>query len=152
VSVDPGAIEVGKPFPDFTVADTGGHALTTKGSLSGKPTIIWFTTSYCVPCQPGAQQVAKLDDQLGGDAFNVLVVFVDPIETPPVLRNWREQFGNPDWIVALDQNNTFARAVDLRALDTKFLLDAQGELEDVNYVQVDSAYLTLLEQAIQGTR
>lgn len=151
VSIDPGAIKIGKPFPGFSVADAGGRVLTTKGSLSGKPTIIWFTTSYCVPCQVGAAPVARLDDQLGGKAFNVLMVFVDPSEQPSALESWREQFGNPDWIVTLDRGNTFARAVELRALDTKMLLDPSGVLEDVNLYPVDTAYLTLLEQAIQGT-
>jgi thiol-disulfide isomerase/thioredoxin len=145
VIIDRGAIKVGKPFPEFSVTDVDGR-LVTKDSLGGKPTIIWFTTSYCIPCQVGARAVARLDDQLGG-AFNVLVMFVDPSEGRAALTSWRERFGRPDWIVALDRNDTFARAVHLRALDTKFLLDAQGDLQDVNLYPVDPAYLALLQQA-----
>lgn len=151
VSIDPGALQTGKPFPGFSVEDAGGRVLTTKGSLSGKPTLIWFTTSYCIPCQEGAIPVARLDDRLGGNALNVLVVFVDPTEPPSALESWRQQFGNADWIVTLDQDNTFARAVELQYLDTKLLLDADGVLKDVNAYRADAAYLTLLEQAIQGT-
>ncbi|MBI3648642.1 MAG: TlpA family protein disulfide reductase [Actinobacteria bacterium] len=150
VSVDAGAIRIGKPFPAFSVTDVDGRVVT-KDSLSGKPTIIWFTTSYCLPCQEGAKLVSRLDDQLGGNAFNVLVMFVDTTEGPAALRGWREKFARPDWIVALDQNDTFARAVSLRALDTKFLLNGRGVLEDVNDVQADPAYLSLLQQAVQGT-
>jgi thiol-disulfide isomerase/thioredoxin len=146
VIIDRGAIEVGKPFPAFSFTDIDGR-LVTKDSLSGKPTFIWFTTSYCIPCQQGAASVARLDDRLGGDAFNVVVVFVDPSEGRAALTSWRERFGRSDWLVALDPNDTFARAVHLRALDTKFLLDAQGDLQDVNLYPVDPAYLALLQQA-----
>lgn len=149
VSIGPGTIQQGKPFPAFSVASVDS-GVVTKDSLGGKPTIIWFTTSYCLPCQLGAREVAKLADQLGGNAFNVLVMFVDPSERASALTNWREQFARPDWIVALDQNDTFARAVSLRVLDTKFLLNARGVLEDVNYVQADSAYVALLQKVIRG--
>jgi len=146
VSVERGEIRVGEPFPAFSVTDVDGRVVTGD-SLRGKPTIIWFTTSYCIPCQQGAIPVARLDDRLGGDAFNVLVMFVDPSEGPAALTSWRERFGRPDWIVALDRNDTFARAVHLRALDTKLLLDARGDLQDVNLYPVDPAYLALLQQA-----
>ncbi len=149
VSIGSGTIQQGKPFPAFSVASVDS-GVVTKDSLGGKPTIIWFTTSYCLPCQLGAQEVAKFDDQLGGNAFNVLVMFVDPSDRPSALLSWREKFARPDWIIALDQNDTFARAVNLLALDTKFLLDAQGRLVDVNTVQADSAYLALLQKVTRG--
>lgn len=152
IAIDRGQIKSGSPFPGFSVTDADGRVLATQGSLSGKPTIIWFTTSYCLPCQVGAEQVARLDDELGGKAFNVLVVFVDPSEQPSVLESWREQFGRPDWMVALDRDNTLARAVQLQYLDTKLLLDAGGVLEDVNAYQVDDTYLALLRRTVQGSQ
>jgi thiol-disulfide isomerase/thioredoxin len=120
--------------------------------LSGKPTIIWFTTSYCLPCQVGAEEVARLDDELGGKAFNVLVAFVDPTEPPAVLQTWREQFGRPDWIVSIDRGTAFAEALGVVALDTKFLLDAGGVLEDGNAYQVDDTYLALLRRTVQASK
>lgn len=149
VSVGPGSIEVGRPFPGFSVTAVDGRVVSGS-SLGGKPTIIWFTTSYCLPCQAGARQVAQLDDQLGGNAFNVLVMFVDPKEAPAALTSWREQFGRPDWSVALDQNDTFASAVGLRYLDTKLLLGPDGTLENVNLNPVDPDYLGLLQKAVRG--
>ncbi|MGQ0668680.1 MAG: TlpA family protein disulfide reductase [Actinomycetota bacterium] len=148
VTVDPGAIRAGRPFPGFSVTDVDGRVVTMD-SLSGKPTIIWFTTSYCIPCQIGAQEVARLDDQLGGDAFNVLVMFVDTAESPAALLGWREDFANPDWIVALDSGNTFAEAVQLRVLDTKLLLSDRGVLEDVDVNVADASYLALVRQAVK---
>lgn len=150
VSIDPGRIEVGKVFPGFSVTDVDGRVVT-RDSLAGTPTIIWFTTSYCLPCQAGAVQVARLDDQLGGSALNVLVMFVDPGEGAQALTSWRDRFGNPDWMVALDRDGTLANAVGLRFLDTKLLLGPDGSLRDVNTAPVDPAYLTLLRGAVRGS-
>lgn len=49
--------------------------------------------------------MSRLDDELGGNAFNVPVVFVDPRETEEDLISWRSRFANPDWIVAFDNFN-----------------------------------------------
>jgi thiol-disulfide isomerase/thioredoxin len=152
IGIDRGQLNLGKLFPGFTVTDANGRVLATRGSLSGKPTIIWFTTSYCLPCQVGAEEVARLDDELGGNAFNVLVAFVDPTEPPAVLRTWREQFGRSDWIVSIDRGTAFAQAVGVVALDTKLLLDAGGVLEDVNAYQVDDTYLDLLRRTVEASK
>jgi hypothetical protein len=124
-----------------------GEKLTNQ-SLEGRPAIVWFTTSYCVPCQVGATLVADLDDDLGGDAFDVLVVFVDPREPTSVLKSWRREFANNDWLVALDSDQELTNAVALRFLDTKFLLDQDGAVEDIDVEQADRDYLDLLRQEV----
>lgn len=113
------AVEAGAPFPDFRLTEASGETLTND-SLRGKPSIVWFTTSYCVPCRVGAALIADLDDELGGDAFDVLVVFVDPGEPTSVLKAWRQEFADDDWMVALDASQELTKAVGLRFLDTKF--------------------------------
>ncbi len=140
--------EVGQPFPDFTVTDIDGRVVSRE-SLQGKPVLIWFTTSYCVPCQVGATQVAKLDDELGGGAFQVLVIFVDPQDPPSALRAWRDQFGRNDWLMAFDTN--LARTVQLRALDTKYLLDDKGVLQNVDVKIADDGYLRVIRSVVEGT-
>ncbi|MDQ3767398.1 MAG: TlpA family protein disulfide reductase, partial [Actinomycetota bacterium] len=132
------AVEEGNPFPTFSLTEADGRTLTND-SLEGKPSIVWFTTSYCIPCQQGAALVAKLDDELGGDAFDVLVVFVDPGEPTSALTDWRDRFANDDWMVALD-DGTLSQKVGLRYLDSKFQLDAGGTIRNVDVVQADDNY------------
>lgn len=141
------AVEVGAPFPEFRLTEASGETLTNE-SLKAKPSIVWFTTSYCVPCQVGAAIVADLDDDLGGDAFDVLVVFVDPNESTSVLKSWRREFANDDWMVALDSDQKLTESVGLRFLDTKFLLDQGGAIESIDFEQADDGYLDLLRQKV----
>lgn len=147
-SIEESAIAVGGVFPDFRFTEASGQVLT-RASLRGKPSIVWFTTTYCVPCQIGARVVSRLDDELGGKAFSVLVVFVDPGETVSDLTSWRAQFGNPDWLVALDTDLALAEAVELRFLDSKFLLDKNGRIENIDFNIADERYLGLIRQAVE---
>ena len=142
-----GAPAVGKRFVDFRLTEVDGRRLTVS-SLAGKPSIVWFTTSYCVPCQVGARVVARLDDQLGGKAFNVLVVFVDPQEQSSALRGWRERYANEDWLVALDGDVALATAVRLAALDTKYLLDPGGVVRNIDYAVAGDDYVRLIRKEV----
>lgn len=139
--------EEGKLFPEFLVTDADDRKLT-RASLKGKPSVVWFTTSYCVPCQVGAREVSQLDDELGGDKFDVLVVFVDPNEPTSALESWKESFANGDWLVALDKDNTLANVVRLRQLDTKFLLNQAGVIQNVDLDIADNDYLDLIREHV----
>jgi len=141
------AVEEGNPFPHFSLTEADGRTLTND-SLKGKPSIVWFTTSYCIPCQQGAALVSRLDDELGGEAFDVLVVFVDPNEPMSALTSWRGEFANEDWIVALDDGNDLSEKVGLRFLDSKFLLGENGTIVNIDVAQADNRYLELVREEV----
>ena len=141
---------VGDRFAAFRLAEVDGRSLTL-ASLEGKPAIVWFTTSYCVPCQVGARAVARLDDELGGKRFNVLVVFVDPQESRSALTGWRERYANPDWLVALDSDAALANDVRLVSLDTKFLLDENGTVRNIDYAVAGDDYVRLIRKEVDAT-
>jgi len=144
-------LEDGTPFPQFSLIDVDGIA-ATPASLSGKPSIVWFTTSWCVPCQIGAKVVAELDAELGGDAFNVVVIFVDPRENDDDLRRWKAKFAAADWQVAFDdQSDPLATKIGLKYLDSKYLLDANGILLDQDFRIADDAYLEIIRRAVEGS-
>lgn len=145
-----GALTVGASFPDFTVTEVDGRTVTSE-SLKGKASIVWFTTSWCVPCQIGAKEVARLDNELGGKAFEVLVVFVDPRETDADLVNWRKQFANSDWMVAFDNELTnLAKRINLKFLDSKFILDKNGVIKNIDFKIADENYLNTIREIIKA--
>lgn len=146
------SIKLGGAFLDFEVTEVAGRKIT-KESLQGKPAIVWFTTSWCVPCQIGAKRVVLLDDELGGNAFNVLVIFVDPRESESDLINWRNRFGNEDWMVAfdnfVDESRSLSAKVGLRYLDSKFLLDSNGIIKNIDFAIADEKYLTIIREVVK---
>ena len=136
-------VVIGKEFPTFSVIDVDGKSIANQ-ALKGKPTIIWFTTTWCTPCQIGAKKVAELNKELD-NPLNVLVFFVDPRESENDLRKWRDSYAGPDWKLAF--NNGLAEKIGIKFLDSKYLLDKDGVILDFNTQIVDDQYLNLLRSA-----
>jgi thiol-disulfide isomerase/thioredoxin len=127
---------VGDLAPDFRLIDIGGQTIT-RAELAGGPALLWFTTSYCVPCQEGAVALKRVLARTGTeDEIRMVMVFVDPGEPAKDLEWWKERFGAPDWSYALA---TRAMVTDYRLqyLDTKYLLDGDGIIRAADFLPLD---------------
>lgn len=137
---------VGAVAPNFQLIDPVKGNIT-KDNFLGKPLFIFFTTTWCTPCQIGAQNLAKYDDEHGGNAFNVLIVFVDDKETNNQFLDWKKQFGRDDWYVAkgIDMANNYQ----VQFLDTKYVFDKDGtikwiDVKPLEYSSIDPVLSPLL--------
>lgn len=141
---------IGATSPDFQLTDISGKNFR-KSDLLGKPVILWFTASYCIPCQIGAKEVKRLDDDMGvgGNTFDVVMIFIDPRETVDDLRWWKENFGNPDWYIAFGNEQIIAD-YKIRYLDTQYLLDKSGVIKNVANSNVGyERYKNLIQPLLQ---
>lgn len=131
-------LQVGNSAPGFSLIDPEKGTIT-KQTFAGKPILIFFTTTWCTPCQIGAQNLARFDDETGGNAFNVLIVFVDPRENDPQYLEWREKYGRSDWYVA--ESEQMPQEYEVQYLDTKYVFDSNGIIKwvDVNPLEYSKA-------------
>jgi len=136
----------GDVAPDFSLNDPQNGKIT-KETFSGKPIFIFFTTTWCTPCQIGAQNLATYDRETGNDAFNVLIVFVDERETNMQFIEWKKRFGMDDWYVA--EGIEMAEKYKVKYLDTKYVLDKNGiirwiDLKPLSYSTIEPVLGPLL--------
>jgi thiol-disulfide isomerase/thioredoxin len=139
-------LQIGAVAPDFQLRDPVKGTIT-KENFIGKPLFIFFTATWCTPCQIGAQNLAMYDDEHGGSAFNVLIVFIDDKETDNQFIDWKKQFGRDDWYVAkgIDTANNYH----VQFLDTKYVFDKDGiikwiDVKPLEYSSIDPALSHLL--------
>lgn len=138
-------LQIGNTAPDFSLADPQKGQIK-KQTFAGKPLFIFFTATYCTPCQIGAQNLAKYYDKTGG-AFNVLIVFVDDRETDSQFIDWKNKFGKDDWYIAkgVEMANTYQ----VQYLDTKYVFDKDGiirwvDIKPLEYSFIDPVMRSLL--------
>ena len=143
-----GPAEVGQPIPDFRLTTVDGSQVTPD-ELRGGDAILWFTTTYCVPCQIGAVKYRSLDDELGDRAPTMLFVFLDPQEPASALQEFRTKFGLPEWQMAMDTDQLAQRA-GVQVLDTKIFVDETGVVRDIDTAPVDDAYLVDVRRLATG--
>jgi hypothetical protein len=140
---EPGAAK-GTAFPDFTVQDADGVTIS-RSALTGKPTLVWFAVSSC-PDVDGLHRIARLDEETGGHALRILMVFLDQRSPSAMLAAWRDAFGRPDWLIAPDRDGAVSAAAGVRMPETKILLDAHATIVDQTSSLADDTYLGLLRQ------
>jgi thiol-disulfide isomerase/thioredoxin len=140
----PQGLQVGNSAPDFTLVDPV-KGTVTKQTFAGKPLFVFFTTTWCTPCQIGAQNLARYDDETGGSAFNVLIVFVDPRESDQQYLDWKGKYGRDDWYVA--EGVDMATEYKVRYLDTKYVFDREGK---IMWVDLNPLEYSKAKQVLEG--
>jgi Redoxin len=134
----------GTAFPDVTLADADGVTISTS-SLRGKPTLVWFAVSSC-PDVEGLHRVARLDEETGGHALQIVMVFLDQRAPSSMLAAWRNAFARPDGLIAPDRDGAVSTAAGVRMPETKMLLDEHTTIVDQTSSLVDDTYLSRLRQ------
>jgi len=129
---------VGDRPPDFEMTGINGETVS-RASLLGGPSLLWFTTSYCLPCAEGALRLQDVLDKIGSpaDELEVVIIFVDGGDPPAALEDWQNRYGRPEWTIAYS-TGSMIRDFRLAYLDTKYLVGRDGVIDVADFVPLQT--------------
>lgn len=144
----PGAIVVGREAPDFVarLIDGGSFSLSAR---RGTPVLILFTASWCAPCIPEVNKMAQLHEVYGARGLEQLVLSIDPQDTDAEFDGLRRKTRGGNLLWGLDVNQRALRGYQIRAVDTKVLVDRDGRIA---FISIGPTAYETLEQAVARTQ
>ena len=120
-----GDIDLGKPGPDFQLADPAG-AIVTLADFRGKPVMVNFWATWCVPCRKETPDLVALQTEWGTTAQ---IVGVNYYESPDTVLAFASEF-SMNYPLPLDRNGEVTGSYKLTGLPESFFLDGQGVVRD----------------------
>lgn len=118
-----------RPLPSIDIKDVRGNPFnTSKITNDGKPVIISFWATWCKPCIKELTTIADVySDWQEETGVKLYAVSIDDArsssQVAPLVngKNW-------DYIVLLDQNGDFKRAMNVGPIPQTFLINDKGEI------------------------
>lgn len=114
--------------PDFTLALLGSSESFHLAAQKHKATLIMFTASWCADCIPEIPKLAQLYKEQMAQGLNVLVVDLDPTESDTDFLGFKARAGGAEHFWARDKDGTLTRAYNVRATDTKVMIDRNQQI------------------------
>lgn len=129
---------VGGQAPDGTFTTLSGQAVRV-ASLRGKPTLLWFVSTWCSSCQAGTQAMAQDLGRLKAAGVRVeeVELYQDLGQSGPPMGQFAKTlagaaYGSPGWTFGVS-SAALTRAYDPQSyLDIYYLLNARGQVSYVN--------------------
>jgi peroxiredoxin len=124
--------QLGSPAPAFTLKTLDGRTVSLE-SYRGKTLIVNVWATWCPPCRLETPDLLKAYAQLHGAGVEFLGV--DDTEQAPIVRAFVADKSLP-YPQAIDADNAFSNAYDIRYFPTTFVIDPQGVLRARDIDQV----------------
>ncbi len=134
--------------PAFCLTDTTGTERAL-AALNGRPVLVHFFATWCEPCREELPALRRLVERSGDRDLAVIAISV--AEVPIRVRRFMEE--TPvNFPILLDQDRAVAKAWDVSALPTTFILDATHKPRLAVEREYDWDRLDLAKLATQLTR
>jgi thiol-disulfide isomerase/thioredoxin len=129
---------LGQPAPDGTFTTLEGQTVHVE-SLVGRPTLLWFVSTWCSSCQAGTPVMAQNLRRLSADGVRIdeIELYADLGQPGPSMAQFAEtlagaEYRNPDWTFGVSSAG-LTRAYDPQGyLDIYYLLNVKGQVIYVN--------------------
>lgn len=127
--VEPTAVNVGRPAPDFSLKDIDGQQFSL-AAHKGKPVIIFAMFGGCGECIPVGQTLAQIQKDYA--AQGVSVVAVDILNGEPVstLQQYRD-FAKANFPL-ISYDAAVVQAYQLSAPEITYVIDRNGNIVFIN--------------------
>jgi len=117
---------VGKPAPDFTLADFDEHSFNL-AAANGHIVLLSFWASWCGPCRGEMPLLARLQKELASEMVDVVLIVMDnPAKAQRFLKK-----AHLDARCLLDERGTLGRAYGVRTIPRAFVIDRDGMVRRV---------------------
>jgi len=111
-------------MPEFSLALMGGGKLS-RAEVQGKPVLVNFFASWCLPCREEMPAIEKLSKEYRGKEVVFFGVAVDDTETK--MKEFVSRYG-VTFPVGLDDGGAVQKAFGVYGLPTTFFIDRQGQV------------------------
>jgi cytochrome c biogenesis protein CcmG, thiol:disulfide interchange protein DsbE len=119
----------GQRAPAFTLVDLQGRKVSLS-SYAGRPLIVNFWASWCIPCQQEFPMYRQARQQYAAQGLEVLgIVYNDTADNARRFMS-RESAA---WPALSDPDGSVARAYRVTAIPTTFFVDRAGIIRDASY-------------------
>ena len=121
--------EKGKAIPNVTLKDVNGNEVKT-GEISndGKPIIINFWATWCSPCKRELEAINEVyEDWVDETGVVLYAVSIDDEKTKSRVKPYVDGKGW-DYVVLLDPNSDFKRALGVNNPPQTFLVNGAGKI------------------------
>lgn len=123
----PPAPLIGHPAPDFTLPTLEGEPVTL-ADLRGRPVVLNFWASWCLPCRSEMPELERLHQRLR--PAGVVVLGVNQAEDAATVARFRQALAIT-FPTALDSRAGVSRLYGVDSLPTTFFVDREGVIRDV---------------------
>lgn len=114
-----------KPVSDQVFTDTSGTELTL-AEFQGKYVLVNFWATWCAPCRKEMPQLAELQEEFGGDTFQVVTIATGRNPLPAIDRFF-DEIGVVNLPKYLDPRSSLARDSGVLGLPITLILDPEGK-------------------------
>ena len=119
------AVTVGDLAPGFVLPVLGSESTRSLSESHGKVRYLDFWASWCPPCLVSVPAIVALQEELGGERFEVIAINVD--ERPGDAMRFLERHPT-NYDSLSDPQGETAEAYALLGMPTSFVLDPEGRV------------------------